>query len=515
MPPPAARDFARVAFSAADVDLPAYEALKPGCLRLGFLPSFRHGIVLEAAMVTPEREELVRAIRQFTHQEVRRFGISRADFDEAVRTLEGGKVPPDPGESGSDGTGCGDEVPEAWDFQESGARGVAARMVGFAFGSGASDLLLDEQEEWMDVAVKIGGRKEILPPVDRGAAAALLKAFKEMAGLPTHAMDSWLSGAATVALPGGGRADLRIEITPTVHGQSLVARVQDRQRQLARMEVLPFTNPRHLRLATACLGQKQGLIVATGPTGQGKTTTLYSCLGRLDRSALNIRTLEDPVEFIVPWITQIPVGSGTGRGYGDGLRSLLRQAPHVILRGEIRSREVAQTCVEAVDTGHLILATLHTRDAIGVVARLLDLGLTGRQVATSLLLAIGQRLVRRLCPGCRRPVAPTRAQALHFESHGLPAPPIIFEPGACPRCGHRGELGVVPLFELFNPGVGDELEDAIGRSTPATYREDRLRARWIERGGEPLVREGLRLAAAGEISHAEVLGHERRPLLDG
>ncbi len=513
----APHEFAQVPFSAEDVDRPAYAALRGECRRLRFLPAFSHGILLEAAMITPADEAAVRTIRRITHQEVRRFGISEEDFERALAILEapdsGMGFQPMGSHHGLESRATDEPLrrPESWDFYRHSAREIAVELVRFAFAAGASDLLLDEQEECMDVAIKLGGQKEILPPVERGFAAVLLKAFKEIAGLSTHTVTTWQSGAASVPMGEGRQADLRIEITPTVHGQSLVARVQDRKLQLSRMDRLPFTSPRHLRLAEACLRQTQGLIVATGPTGQGKTTTLYACLGQLDRSLLNIRTLEDPVEFIVPWITQIPVGAGTGRSFGEGLKSLLRQAPHVILMGEIRDQAVAQTCVEAVDTGHLIFATLHTRDAIGVVARLLDLGLTGRQIATSLLLAIGQRLAPRLCPHCRRASPPTRLQSRHFERYRLPAPPALYEPGGCPRCGDRGARGVTPLFELFHPALDCELEEAIGRAGRDNFREDALRSRWLDLGGSPLVKEGLQLAASGEIAYAEVLKYERKP----
>jgi general secretion pathway protein E len=510
VPGAAPRSFPIVPFSAADVDGGAFHELRAECLQWRFLPAFRSGIVLDIGVVDPERDEVVRAVRRLTHREVRRFGISRPDFEAAAAALgpaPDGRAAEPPRPRG----GC--PIPDAWDLAGLGPRAVAVQLVGIAFAAGASDLLLDEQEGWLDVAMKLGGRKEILPPVERAFAAPLLKVFKELAGLPTHAAESWLSGAASVALPDGARADLRIELTPTVHGQSLVARIQDRRRLLDRMRALPFRNPAHLRLAEACLAQKQGLVIATGPTGQGKTSTLYACLGRLDRSSLNIRTLEDPVEFPVPWITQIPVGAGTGRRFGDGLRSLLRQAPHVILMGEIRDAEVARTCIEAVDTGHLILATLHTRDAIEVVARLLDLGVTGRQIASSLLLSIGQRLVRRLCPACRRPVPVSPLQAAQFEGHGVPVPGVLFEPGGCAACGGTGFSGMTPLFELFHPGLADELEEAVGRADCATYREDRLRSAWIARGGEPLAIEGLRLAAEGATALGETAGHGRRPLL--
>lgn len=357
----------------------------------------------------------------------------------------------------------------------------------------------------MDVSIKLHGAKVVLAPIDRAASGALLRAFKEAACLSTQAVNAWQTGAARFAVSGGRIADLRIEIAPTVHGESLVARIQDRERQWSRMRELPFTDPSQLRLVESCLRATQGLIVVSGPTGHGKTTTLYACLGRLDRSALNIRTLEDPVEFVVPWITQIAVGAGTGRDFGGGLRSLLRQAPHVILLGEIRDPSAAQACMEAVETGHLILATLHARDTPGVVSRLFDLGVTGRQMASALLLAVGQRLVRRLCPHCRRPDRPDPGEVASFERHGLPAPVRLHRPVGCDRCGGRGETGLLPVFELLHPPAAADIAEQIARSDRASFSERALRSGWLAAGGSCLAREALKLAAAGEISPLEAL----------
>ena len=493
-------------FSVEDVDAAAYAELREACLRIGFLPAFRHGILLDVAMIAPEDQAAVSAIRQATHQEVRRFGVERLDFERAAHTLENA------GRSGPTAEDDGEHIgiPEAWDTTTKTSREVAFDLVRFAFAAGASDLFLDEQEDWMEVAVKLAGQKEVLPPVDKAFAPGLIRAFKEIAGLSTHTATVWQSGFASVPVK-NRRADLRIEITPTVHGESLVARLQDRERQLDRMRVLPFTDRLQQRIARSSLMQRQGLIIATGPTGHGKTTTLYSCLGQLDRSALNIRTLEDPVEFTIPWITQIPVGAGTGRSFSEGLKSLLRQAPHVILIGEIRDHAVAQTCMEAVDTGHLILATLHTRDAVGAVARLLDLGVTGRQVSGALSLVIGQRLVRRLCPACRRPVPTDLLQARHFEAYVLPIPSVLHVPGGCPECGGRGEHGLVPIFEFLHVAGHAELEEEIATASRDRFNEHAFRVRWMELGGSPLVREGLRLAADGQVAHSEILKHERNP----
>lgn len=483
---------------AADaVDMGAFADLYPLCDRLRFLPTFRHGLTLQAALADPTDQAAIAAIRGVTHQEVRPFGASAATFEAAllaaVARLSATAAGPAPAERL-----CA--PPHAWRHAHGPSRALALEIVAYAFAAGASDIFLDDQRDWLDVGIKCSGRKEILPPVTRDVGAGLLRACKEMAGLSTSTVLAAQSGAAHLSVAAGRRVDLRIEVTPTVHGESLVARLQDSQTQLARMRNLPFADVRQREEVTRCLSHSQGLIVATGPTGHGKTTTLYSCLGQLDRSRLNIRTLEDPVEFVVPWITQIPVGAGTGRDFAAGLKSLLRQAPHVILLGELRDRAAAQTCMEAVDTGHLLLATLHTRDAVGVVSRLLDLGLSGRQIAAGLRLAIGQRLLPRLCTGCRAEAPLSESDRAQLAEHALPPPAHFWEPAGCPQCGGRGENGVVPVFELFAPGASDEIEDLIACADAAHFSERDLRRRWRKAGGEPMACAALRLAAEGVVS---------------
>lgn len=490
---------AQVRFSPHAVDGAAFADLHELCERLGFLPTFRHGLLLQVAMPEPVDEASVAAIRRATHREVRPFGVDPADFRAAWDAADAGRVSRNARPARAAGAAV-PLAPHAWRHALGPGRALALEIVAYAFAVSASDILLDDQQDWHDIAVKRFGAKEILPPVTRDVGAALLRACKEMAGLPVAAALAAQSGAARVAIAPGRRIDLRIEVTPTIHGESLVARLHDAQTQLERMQRLPFAEPGQAAEVAACLAQAQGLIVATGPTGHGKTTTLYACLGQLDRSRLNIRTLEDPVEFPVPWITQIPVGGATGRDFASGLKSLLRQAPHVILLGELRDRAAAQTCMEAVDTGHLLLATLHTRDAVGVVSRLLDLGLTGRQIAAGLRLAIGQRLVPCLCARCRVAAPVRAADAAAFEAYELPAPDELFEASGCPSCGSRGERGVVPVFELFQPGAGEDMEDLIACADAAHFSERELRRRWRRAGGDPLARGALRLAAQGVIS---------------
>lgn len=482
------------------IDRRAWEQLKDAAGRLRFLPTFCDGLLLQVAMPHPVDESAVAALRGVTHQEVRPFGVEAKAFATAWAAVCASSP------SAQMDVEAAEPEPtlHAWRHAHGPGRALAFEIIAHAHRCGASDILLDDQQEWHDVAMRRFGAKEVLPPVARDVGAALLRACKEMAGLSTSTVLCAQSGAARVAVPAGRRVELRIEVTPTVHGESLVARLQDASRQHDRMQRLPFTDAAQAAEVSACLAQSQGLIVATGPTGHGKTTTLYACLGQLDRSRLNIRTLEDPVEFTVPWITQIPVGAGTGRDFASGLKSLLRQAPHVILLGELRDRAAAQTCMEAVDTGHLLLATLHTRDAVGVVSRLLDLGLTGRQIAAGLRLAIGQRLLPRLCGRCRRPVALTAADRSAFAAWELPAPAQVFEPGGCPVCGARGEDGAIPVFELFRPGRDEAIEGVIAAADVAHFSERDLRRRWRAAGGTPLARSALELVARGDVSMSHV-----------
>lgn len=490
-----------VPLSGSDINVEAFELCHELCTRFQFLPTYSDGFLMQIGMVDPANERAYIELRNFTHQEIRSFGIRDEDYEKALAWLLN-----KPSQVADVKVELSYERPKFWNHFTI-SRELVLEIVTLAFRLGASDIFIDQQELWTDVAMTIASQKEILPPLSKDHGSSVLKAFKEMSGITTQQYATWLSGFARCPVDQTW-AELRVEITPTLHGESLVARLQNRSLQLERMRVLPFSNPDQTRSVLSCLAQRQGLILATGPTGHGKTTTLYSCLGQLDRAKLNIRTLEDPVEFAVPWVTQIPVGSGTMRSYADGLKSLLRQAPHVILMGEIRDNEVAQTCVEAVDTGHLILATLHTRDAIGVVSRLMDLGLTSHAIATSLTLIISQRLMRRLCIECKKKVKVTELQARHYARYHLAVPEHLWIGCGCKLCGGVGEKGIVPVFEIVRPSVHLGLSAELRKVSRVGYDEEKLRSLWLRTGGIPLIKEALSRAAQGEIAYSEVVKYE-------
>jgi general secretion pathway protein E len=264
------------------------------------------------------------------------------------------------------------------------------------------------------------------------------------------------------------RVDYRVSLTPAVHGMKLVLRVLDPANAPSRLHELGMLPWMYEKLRTVC-NRDAGLVLACGPTGSGKTTSLYSCLREIDLEQRNAITIEDPVEYQIEGATQIPIDSKQGHTFGGLLRSILRQDPDVILVGEIRDVETANVAMQAAMTGHLVFSTVHARDTIGSVFRLLDLGVEPYLVANALDIVFAQRLVRVLCPTCRRQVAPTLAQQLKMGK-GIEGMTTIFEPTGCPYCLDTGYYGRRAIFELLE--MNDMLREIVLKQpTPQQIRE--------------------------------------------
>lgn len=250
----------------------------------------------------------------------------------------------------------------------------------------------------------------------------------------------------------GRRVDYRVSLTPAIHGMKLVLRVLDPANAPSRLHELGMIPWMFDKLRSTC-NRDAALVLACGPTGSGKTTTLYSCLREIDVEQRNAITIEDPVEYQIEGATQIPIDSKQGHTFGGLLRSILRQDPDVILVGEIRDAETANVAMQAAMTGHLVFSTVHARDTIGSIFRLLDLGVEPYLVANALDVIIAQRLVRMLCPTCRKQVQPTLAQQLKLGKSidGLSA---LYEPIGCAYCfdtGYYGRRGIFELLEMTDP----------------------------------------------------------------
>jgi len=296
--------------------------------------------------------------------------------------------------------------------------------------------------------------------------------------------------------------DIRVSILPTVHGEKVVMRTLDKSNLAPSLAALGLDDFAYKAMRYA-IGQPHGIILVTGPTGSGKTTTLYSCLQDLNKPDVNIVTAEDPVEYQISGINQVHVNQQTGLTFASVLRSVLRQDPDIVLVGEIRDGETADIAVKAALTGHLVLSTLHTNDASGVIARLFDMGVPPFLLASSLLLAQAQRLYRKLCPACKRPhaidpevLAANRIAPAFFE--GFP----IFESAGCTKCNGIGYKGRGAVMEVLP--VSEAIRNAITKATPsATIRDLAVGEGMvtIKDAGLLKVRNGITsLAAALEVT---------------
>ena len=319
----------------------------------------------------------------------------------------------------------------------------------------ASDIHVEPFENRLKVRYRVDG---VLvdgesPPVN--LTAAVISRIKIMARLNIAERRLPQDGRIMLRVQ-GKELDLRVSTVPTAHGESVVMRLLDRETVVFDFHRLGFTDA-FLPQFRKVLEQPHGILLVTGPTGSGKTTTLYAALDRLNDRTRNIMTVEDPIEYSLDGIGQVQVNPQAELGFARGLRAILRQDPDVIMVGEIRDRDTAQIAAEAAMTGHLVLSTLHTTTAIGAVSRLIDLGVERFLLAPMLVGLVAQRLVRRLCPHCRRPDAAGPAEAALLE--GLAVGERVFRATGCPACQGQGYAGRLGLYEVI--AVSRDLEALI------------------------------------------------------
>jgi type II secretory ATPase GspE/PulE/Tfp pilus assembly ATPase PilB-like protein len=295
----------------------------------------------------------------------------------------------------------------------------------------------------------------------------------------------------------GRNVDFRVSSLPTTHGENIVLRVLDRQKGILALDKLGLTD-QTLSVLRVMMARPEGIILVTGPTGSGKTTTLYSMLNHINTEAINIMTLEDPVEYPMEMIRQSSVNEAVKLDFANGVRSMMRQDPDVILIGEIRDTDTAEMAFRAAMTGHQVYSTLHTNSALGAVPRLLDIGIVPDIMAGNIIGVIGQRLVRRLCDGCKDLSEPTRAvRQLLGVGLGARMPPIYQSTG-CSQCDYQGYKGRFSLMEVLR--FDSEIDELIARR--ATRREISNLA--LEKEFVTLAMDGIRRVLEGWTSLDEV-----------
>ena len=369
-------------------------------------------------------------------------------------------------------------------------------LVTAAVEAGASDIHVESFEGEMTVRLRVDGelrRHAVIPSSQRSAVVSRLKV---MADLNISERRRPQDGRIRLAVR-GRNVDLRVSTLPTQFGESIVLRVLDRTRLALDWERLGF-EPEMIARIEHLVGRPHGIFLVTGPTGAGKTTTLYTALSRLDAAGRKIITVEDPIEYTLPGINQVQVHGEIGLTFASALQSILRQDPNVVMVGEIRNLETAENAIRAALMGRMVLSTVHTNSAVGAIDRLTDFGVPAFLLAATLRGVLSQRLVRRLCPHCAEP-DPEGADALAAFNRPAPGPGArLLRALGCEACGGIGYRGRIVIGELleFTPEVHRLVASAAGREAVAEAAR--------RQGMEELLQAGLRLAGSGTTSISEI-----------
>ena len=390
-----------------------------------------------------------------------------------------------------------DQVPETEDLLEQEDDAPIIRLINAilaeAIRDNASDVHIETFERDLIVRFRVDGvLREVVRP-KRALAALLVSRIKVMARLDIAEKRVPQDGRTTLRI-GGREVDVRVSTLPSANGERVVLRLLDKQAGKLDLAHLGMDHDSLTRMREL-VSRPHGIVLVTGPTGSGKTTTLYASLGEVRSDALNVITVEDPIEYNLPGIGQTQVNNKAGMTFARGLRAILRQDPDVVMVGEIRDKETAEIAIQAAQTGHLVLSTLHTNTAIGAVSRLRDIGVEPYLLSSSLTGVIAQRLVRVLCPECRRPTKPTPMECSALE---LSEDDVVYEPVGCDACGGTGFRGRTGVYEVIR--IEERLRELVhdGVSELELEREAHARSR-------TLVQDGRRKVLDGATSVAEVL----------
>ncbi len=376
---------------------------------------------------------------------------------------------------------------------------MVSEMLSEAVNNRASDIHVEPLEKRLRIRYRIDGVLQEAASHPKHLHAPIMARLKIMTGSMSIDERRVPQDGRIQAKVGAKDIDLRVSTVPTNHGESVVMRILDKTGLLLGLGDLGFFSDDQDTF-TELLGLPDGIILITGPTGSGKTTTLYACLNTINRPDKKIITVEDPVEYQLAGINQVPVKEDIGMTFGAALRSMLRQAPNIIMIGEIRDAETANIAINASLTGHLVFSTLHTNDAPSSVARMANMGVKPFLIASAVRAMMAQRLVRKLCPECKSPgeLADKELRALNLDA-ARTAESKIMKANGCGRCRQRGFRGRMCILEIFK--VDDQVRNMINEelSTP------QLRKRARELGMRTLREDGIRKVLAGMTTAGEVI----------
>ncbi|MBN1851761.1 MAG: type II/IV secretion system protein [Pirellulales bacterium] len=373
---------------------------------------------------------------------------------------------------------------------------VRAILMG-AINANSSDIHLEPHIPEMRVRYRVDGDLQAVMTIPNHIEEAVIARIKVMADMDTTETRRPQDGRLTIE-EGGTKVNFRVSTIPIIGGEKVVMRLLDEGNKIFELQNLGL-NERDLRLVEELIDKPHGMLVVTGPTGSGKSTTMYAILSKINRISRNIVTVEDPVEYRLPGINQVASDNEHGLGFANALKYIMRQDPDVIMVGEIRDQETANTAIQAALTGHLLISTLHTNDATGAVARLTDLGVDSFKVGGALLGSIAQRLLRRICPECKEPCdANPKLLANLCKGKNIPTDSIFYHGRGCKKCLGTGYSGRIPIYEIMT--VSPVMADAIEKNVSAT----KLREIALSQGMVELASAGMEQVLAGRTTLEEV-----------
>jgi general secretion pathway protein E len=461
---------------------------------------------LTLAVADPYDDFTLRSFELVTNRKIARVVAIGSELDAAIERLYGnGRTQVSQLSDGNldaqfEGEAVGADVQQLKDLaSEAPVIRLVSLIITNALEARASDIHIEPFENRLIVRYRIDGVLHEIESPPKRLAAAVISRVKIMANLDIAERRLPQDGRIRLRIQ-GKEIDLRVSTVPTMHGESVVMRILDKGGVTLNFDKLGFEADILERFQTA-LAQPNGILLVTGPTGSGKTTTLYTALDQLNQPDVKILTVEDPVEYQMPGINQIQVKPQIDLTFANALRSIVRQDPDVIMIGEIRDLETAEIAVQAALTGHLVLSTLHTNDAPASVSRLLDMGVEDYLLTSTLVGVLAQRLVRTLCNHCKAPhtLAPEMYREIGMDRVASDNAPIIYKPVGCSHCGNTGFTGRICIVEMM------PMTEPLRRLIMKKANAGDIRAAALAEGMQPMYDNGLRKVLAGITTLEEVL----------
>ncbi|OGW69744.1 MAG: type II secretion system protein GspE [Omnitrophica bacterium GWA2_50_21] len=362
---------------------------------------------------------------------------------------------------------------------------------------GASDIHIEPEETFLRVRYRVDGILHEVSTIPRKLQPAVISRIKILSSMDIAERRIPQDGRIQVRI-GPKQIDMRVSTVPTVYGENVVIRLLDTSQMTVRLSDLGLA-PENIEIYGKLIRFPYGIILITGPTGSGKTTTLYASLNQINDVGKNIITIEDPVEYRLPMIRQIQVNNKVELTFASGLRSILRQDPDVVMVGEMRDEETARIAIQAALTGHLVFSTVHTNDAASAVTRLIDMGIEPFLITSSVIGLVAQRLIRRLCKECKAPYKASKAELETLGIKDANAEITLYNPVGCEHCRKMGFKGRIAIHEVLVP------DNEVRRLTIQRASSDEIKRYAIAQGMKNLVHDGLEKAKAGLTSLEEVL----------